>query len=278
MRRKRFATGHVLAMVLWLCVAGCGKQTAPPPSEQANQPASVVLVPAGEFTMGSQESYPTERPPRKVYLDAFYVDKYEVTNAEYQAFVKATGRPEPMGIGLVEGKFVADFRPWRDSQFNKPNQPVVCVGWEDAEAYAKWAGKRLPTEAEWEKAARGATDARAYPWGDDAPDCTLANADNCEKDTTQVGSYPTGASPYGVMDMAGNVFEWTNDWYSAGYYYTSPDSNPQGPTSGMGWVLRGGAFEAYWQWERVAKRYYRGTFDFSNVDIGFRCAAAAPGP
>ncbi|MFA6109846.1 MAG: SUMF1/EgtB/PvdO family nonheme iron enzyme [Candidatus Latescibacterota bacterium] len=184
----------------------------------------VVLVPAGEFTMGANDGSPWEAPMHTVYLDEYSIDQYEVTNAQYLAFVEATGR----------------YRRPADGDFNQPEQPVVQVTWFDATAYCQWAGLRLPTEAEWEKAARG-TDGRNYPWGD-AYDTTRANW-SYANGLRRVGSYPSGGSPYGAYDMAGNAWEWVADW--DGPYPSGKVSNPAGPAGpvyGEKRVLRGGSY------------------------------------
>ncbi|MDP3768234.1 MAG: formylglycine-generating enzyme family protein, partial [Dehalococcoidia bacterium] len=214
----------------------------------------MVLVPAGEFWMGSKD-YDREKPRHRVHLDAFSIDKYEVTNALYGRFIQATGRAAPSY--------------WNDSKWNGSSQPVVGVTWHDADAYCKWAGKRLPSEAEWEKAARG-TDGRKYPWGDQW-DVSKANADNELGKTAAVGSYPGGASPYGAQDMAGNVWEWVADWYDKDYYKQSPERNPRGPDSGQYRVLRGGSWHDAPYYLRTADRSSSAP-DFRNYDLGFRCA------
>ena len=218
--------------------------------------ASMVLIPAGEFWMGSNAGSYDEKPRHKVYLDAFYMDKYEVTNAQYRRFVQETGHREPEGWRLVEIKRYHSgyrkFKPWSDDNLNGDDQPVVCVDWEDAKAYTEWAGKRLPTEAEWEKAARGGLMGKKYPWGNydgrlihdyvnwaispftrgrdgeynRRPVFAASGRDKWEY-TAPVGSFPPNG--YGLYDMGGNVSEWCADWYDDGYYAKSPGRNPVGP-------------------------------------------------
>ena len=218
--------------------------------------AEMVLIPAGSFEMGSNEE-DDEKPVHTVYVDAFYMDKYEVTNVQYQKFMRATGHREP--------------KYWNDSRFNQPNQPVVGVSWHDATAYARWAGKRLPTEVEWEKAARGGLEGRRYPWGN------TINSSNAHYDQdlgtgkpASVGSYsPNG---YGLYDMAGNVGEWCADWGDLDYYSNSPLRNPQGPSTGEWSVLRGGSWDGYTILLRVADRIRSNPADAFNSG-GFRCVS-----
>lgn len=216
----------------------------------------MVLIPAGEFWMGSEDGGADEKPRRRVYLDAFRIDKYELTNSQYERFMQATGRAAP--------------NYWNNGSFNGASQPVVGVSWEDGEAYCKWAGKRLPTEAEWEKAARG-TDGRKYPWGEQW-DSSRANSDESKLGkTAPVGSYPGGVSPYGGHDMAGNVWEWVADWYDQNYYQRAPGRNPKGADSGQLRVLRGGS----WYYDpSFLRSTFRGRNDptFRGNRVGFRCA------
>jgi sulfatase modifying factor 1 len=263
-----------------ICIAGCGGDSEPTTEQNTggnemtigNDGALMVLIPAGEFQMGDafNEGGDGELPVHTVYLDAFYIDKYEVTNAQYKKFVQATGHKEP------EGYISNDWgKPWQDENYNGDNQPVVCVTWDDAKAYADWAGKRLPTEAEWEKAARGGVTGKKYVWGDEWPPPNKAgNFDNRITNDSYTYTAPVGSfkpNGYGLHDMAGNAREWCADWYDSNYYVSSPKSNPTGPSSGQFKGLRGGS----WCFNdpddlRVSVRCWGNPFNYDDVR-GFRC-------
>jgi formylglycine-generating enzyme required for sulfatase activity len=257
-----------------------------PPAKTPSQPQptgehpGMVRIPAGEFTMGSLDndasSSKDEHPQHTVYLDEYWIDQYEVTNRQYKQFCDATSRSYPS-----DPKFSG-----MDNHFtNYPDYPVVNVSWDDASAYARWAGNRLPTEAEWEKAARG-TDGRKYPWGNDEPDAggfyranySGTDSISARRDgfryTSPVGSYERGKSSYGCYDMAGNVWEWCSDWYDENYYGRSSDRNPQGASSGSSRAFRGGCWINYAWVLRCAYRYWGGPAGRWN-GLGFRCARSA---
>ncbi|MBI9044578.1 MAG: SUMF1/EgtB/PvdO family nonheme iron enzyme [Anaerolineaceae bacterium] len=228
----------------------------------------LVAVPAGEFEMGSNED-DNEKPIHTVYLDAYWMDQTEVTNAMYEKCVEAGKCDKPGGSAYGDS--------------NSSDHPVVYVDWNAAQDYCEWAGRRLPTEAEWEKAAQG-TDGRIYPWGNEFDGEKLNYCDvNCDydwadekfddgyADTAPVGSFSKGASPYGALDMAGNVWEWVLDWYDSDYYSSSPSENPQGPSTGEYRVLRGGSWNYDVRFVRSADRHYW-TPSLVDDDVGFRCA------
>jgi formylglycine-generating enzyme required for sulfatase activity len=231
----------------------------------------MVDVPAGEFRMGSTESFidHDERPVHTIYLDEYWIDQTEVTNGMYAKCVTSGACQPPIVFG---SSFRSSY--YDNSQFT--DYPVIYISWYAASAYCAWAGGRLPSEAEWEKAARG-TDERTYPWGNSPPSCSLANYQGCKNDTVAVGSYPAGASPYGVLDMAGNVWEFVKDWYGETYYSQSPASNPQGPAIGDGnyVVLRGGSWVESKNFLRSAYRLDDGR-DNMYPKFGFRCAGSLP--
>ena len=263
--------------------------------------STMVLVPEGEFIMGTSDSqldeitrgnqtlrelFKHEQPQHTVYLDAFYIDKYEVTNAQFEKFVNATGyitdaERENWGFVWEGGHLWPQIQGanWRaplgtgSTIRDKMNHPVVQVSHNDAVAYVKWAGKRLPTEAEWEKAARG-TDGRMFPWGDEWDPKRLNSLELGPRTTTPVGSYPDGASPYGALDMVGNVWESVSDWYNHAYYSTSTQwSNPQGPAHGIHRAFRGACWLNKRHVTRCAHRdNHVSTPDFRVHLGGFRCA------
>lgn len=239
---------------------GNGEQKDPTDQPGFPQPGEMVLIPAGAFNMGIEGANSNERPVHEVYLDAYYIDIFEVTNAEYAKFVAATGRSAPPTLFALD--------------FDGPNQPVGDVSWEDAEAYCKWVEKRLPTEAEWEKAARGA-DERAYPWGNAPLDETRTNYRRKVKQTTPVGSYPDGVSPYGLYDMCGNVWEWVADYWEKEYYQYSPRENPMGPETGDARVIRGGSWVNSGGYVTATVRPDP-NFEHRQGHKGFRCARDAP--
>ncbi len=233
---------------------------------------SMSLIPAGEFQMGSIDGDDHESPVHTVNLDAFYIDQTEVTISQYAACMQA---------GVCDDPNAYKFNDLAYAQY-----PVNNVSWIDANTYCEWRGTRLPTEAEWEKAARGGLDGMSYPWGNDAPVCDLgasngAQFTNCSEPKLEqsiaVGMF--GSNGYGIYDMAGNVLEWVNDWYQSDYYSVYPAgdwaANPQGPEDGTNKVLRGGSYFAY---------PYRLTVSYRNelhpgesfINIGFRCAVSAP--
>ena len=256
-----------------------GKKLA---AERAKLPAhdEMVRIPAGTFLMGSdrkvdRNAYPAEFPQRKVYLDAYEIDKYEVTTVQFLKFVLASNRDPLIDWQYDGGNF----------QETMANHPVMHVSWFDADAYCKWAGKRLPTSAEWEKAARG-EDGRIFPWGNEPAGLSRANfgrtglsgpvRDRPERlllypPIISVDKYENGASPYGVFQMAGNVAELTADWYDPNYYKKAPDRNPKGPEKGTQRAFRGGGWIDSTTTVRPAQR--NGTEPNTKMNwLGFRCA------
>jgi formylglycine-generating enzyme required for sulfatase activity len=234
----------------------------------------MITIPSGEFLMGCDPwdsrspCLDGESPSHIVYLDSYAIDLSEVTNVQYALCVAAEAcRPPDFGDSDLQGA------KYGSADFN--NHPVSSVDWYDARDYCRWVGKRLPTEAEWEKAARGDLDERFYPWGDITPDCALVNFTglngDCPGGTTPVEDYPVGASPYGLLNMAGNVREWVADWYDANYYLSAPPDNPQGSDSGWEKVLRGGSYNSDWIDIRVNRRCHNPPV-FRGSDVGFRCA------
>ncbi|MFO0775103.1 MAG: formylglycine-generating enzyme family protein [Nitrospiraceae bacterium] len=259
---RSFAMLHAALMGMMVV----GVVVAPSWSATVLDPVRMIDIPAGPFLMGTDQDNgrDDERPRRSVYVDQFAIDEVEVTNARYLGFVQATGHrlpPSPYGDGpLSLSPDIAAL-------------PVVQVTWYDAKAYCAWTKKRLPTEAEWEKAARG-TDGRRFPWGNEPADATRARYD-VEWDGTAtmrpVGTLPHGDSPYGVKDMAGNAREWVEDWYDAQYYAASPDRNPVGPSKGIVRVIRGGSWHSPVA-DIASTSRGRGGFALQTHGTGFRCA------
>ena len=262
-------------------------------NRQPRDGSAMVVVPAGEFRMGCDVnnadvygcSANKDTPLHAVWLDGFAIDKYEVTNAQYRACVEAGKCQEPR-------KTVSNQRDsyFYDGRYN--DYPVLFVSHWDAQDYCEYVDKRLPTEAEWEKAARGPVDTRIFPWGNEFPDCTRANFTEdfyddamyyCTNDTLAAGSLPAGASPYGAMDMAGNVFEWVEDNYNEYFYASSPYYNPVN-RSGDYFVMRGGSYRPRMLYQRVTHRHWGHHGDgvgddspyFRNHQVGFRCARSLP--
>jgi formylglycine-generating enzyme required for sulfatase activity len=255
---RTIATGLIIAGVV--CGVAYFSLAHRQPSREVigRDGAPALLVPSGNFTMGDDENSPL----REVYLDAFYIDKFEVTVSRYARFLQTTG-----GVKPPEG--------WAEANSDgTADLPVVGTDWYDADAYCKWAGKRLPTEAEWEKAARG-TDQRIYPWGNDDPTPLRANfgksAENPYKGgLARVGGREAGSSPYGAQDLAGNAAEWVADWFSEGFQ-RGDVRNPKGPDSGAGKVIRGGGW--YDPAERLkSTQRMQATPRHRGDDLGFRCA------
>ena len=263
---RRIRGWGIITAVLAAAWGAAGTPAAAPPRMEAD-PVPMLTIPAGEFLMGSVQgtARTDEWPQRSVYLDAFAIDQVEVTNQRYLAFVTTTGHrnpPNPYGDGALV------------SVTGIEHLPVVQITWYDAKAYCSWAKKRLPTEAEWEKAARG-TDGRLFPWGNEPATSRRANFDREWQDENtlhSVGSLPGGDSPYGVKDMAGNAREWVQDWYDPEYYGHAPDRNPQGPDKkGVVRSIRGGSWHSPVSDITTTARG-RGGFALQTHGTGFRCA------
>jgi serine/threonine-protein kinase len=253
-------------------VGGSEKRAAtprpqPPPGaslhntwKRSTDEKQMVYVPDGTFEMGSTQGHDDEQPLHAVTLDGFWIDRTEVTNSQYARCVAdgACSPPGKLGSGT------------RDSYYGKDefgHYPVINVTWDDSDTYCQWAGGRLPTEAEWEYAARG-PDSLTFPWGNDLPDDTLLNYNENVGDTTQVGAYPGGASWVGAMDMAGNVGEWVADWYAE--YPSEAQTNPKGPKTGDWRLMRGGSWDSKGEYVRAAYRNF-GLPVIRLHRLGFRC-------
>lgn len=254
--------------------------------QENRQSAGIVedmsLIPLGEFLMGSNDGGDFERPLHKVFLDAYYLDITPVTNEQFASFVAATGyrttaehsEDSAQMPGAVQMQVAASWRTFATPE--RKDHPVICVSWYDAVVFAHWAGKRLPTEAEWEKASRGRLEGRLFPWGDSPADDTRANMNGVNPTrqlpppTTPVKSFPPNG--YGLYDMAGNVWEWCSDWYEDGYYTLSPERNPLGPELGQLRVRRGASWNVREDFRlRCANRGAMPPGSFW-PNIGFRCA------
>jgi len=260
-RMLAWAAVFLLAAGLRLAMAAEGDR---PKETIAKDGVPMVLVPAGTFWMGLPEGVglDDEQPRHKVSLDAYYIDKYEVTTERYAKFLEFAGWQKPLNWDMV--KFP-----------DHATRPVVGVTWSDADAYCRINGRRLPTEAEWEKAARG-TNERPFPWGENKPDATLALFGQMTKFSydllTPVGSYPGGEGPYGAFDLAGNVAEWVQDWYDGEYYREGPEKNPQGPRKGQYKMVRGGSWSDMPVYLLSGSRTSKVPPETRNAFIGFRCA------
>ncbi|MEE8259816.1 MAG: SUMF1/EgtB/PvdO family nonheme iron enzyme [Nitrospinaceae bacterium] len=266
----------MLSTILSLALTS-GAWGTPPKKVAPSSYSGMVFIPQGSFEMGSRKSLREldpvaifqadrhmlgpEDPAHEVILDAYYIDLYEVTNADFKKYLEATG-----------SKTLP--RYWKDAHFNQPTQPVVGTTWKEAQACCQSKNKRLPTEAEWEKAARGKRPVK-YPWGNEEPDKTRLNFNNQIGKTSPVGSFPEGKSDYGVFDLSGNVAEWVQDWHFPEYYLFSPKENPPGPDKGHYKIIRGGNWKN--NAEDVRLTYRNATVPKArSKTVGFRCVADAP--
>jgi len=260
-------------LLTWIILAGCGT-VVDLDVEQLTEPddgilvSSLVLVPGGDFTMGCDPATDTacdddEYPIHPVTLSSFYIDRFETTQATYEKCVTNGGCTEPSSEVAA-----CNWDPVQNTDL-----PVVCVTFAQARAYCDWRGLRLPTEAEWERAARG-TNMSLYPWGDSLPDCTRANSSECGEQLMDAGALPDGATPDGLLDMAGNAGEWVSDWYNPDYYESARRQDPAGPASGDYRVIRGGMMTLDSRYLRSSNRSADDPTLF-RFSVGFRCAAAA---
>lgn len=258
--------------IRWLTMIALMLAGIPQPAPAAEQlmiekdPVEMVTIPAGPFIQGSraEEGRTDEQPRRKVFLDSYAIDKYEVSNARYMKFLEETLHKPPLNV-FAE-------RPFNEEE-GIAELPVVQVTWHDAVDYCFWAGKRLPTEAEWEKAARGPDD-RLYPWGDEPPTNQRTNYEKDwegKKTFVEVTALPEGQSSFGIMNLSGNVREWVQDWYDSEYYTSAPDKNPKGPEKGILKVIRGGSWRSFDTDLRTTSRG-KGGFALKTHGIGYRCA------
>lgn len=290
MLETKFKIALLLAVLFLtsLPIFGIMRGTSPPP-EQPDQPAldesssqapgdrssaeepvkeDMVLIPAGPFIRGTNTGGYDEKPERSIVLDAFSIDRFEVTNHHYQTFVTATGHRK----AAPPSRYAKNLTRMRGI-----NQPATYVSWEDASDYCRWKGKRLPTEAEWEKAMRG-VDGRLWPWGNQ-PDPLASNWGSAKdgfEATAPVGFFTRDVSTFGVADGAGNVMEWVADWYGEEAYRDAAVTNPKGPDHGVYRVLRGGGYTTHGTDIRITSRS-KMVPDFRDETIGFRCAISGSG-
>ncbi len=270
---RLWLSAFVLGVLAFAILSGCGPgqvTTAGPLISETGAVSSrdgmtQIYVPAGKFKMGTA-NHLDEEPIHSVYLNAYWIDQTEVTNAMYEQCVDESQCQPPASVSSYTRK-----QYYGNAEYG--NYPVIYVTWDDASQYCEWAGRHLPTEAQWEKSARG-TDGRTYPWGNNTASDGLLNFLFDVGDTSAAGSYSAGASPYGVLDLAGNVWEWVADWYDSIYYSISPESNPSGPPTGTAHVVRGGSWLNHQFLVRSALRIYYKP-DSAYFNLGFRCAADA---
>jgi formylglycine-generating enzyme len=249
--RLHSSTFWLILMASMTCLGGC--------NQQPEGDSDTVAVPAGWFLMGSDDGRRSNQPQHRVYLDSFFIQRIEVSREEFARFVDATSYQAAGWEGI--------------SDESDANLPVVGVLWQDASAYCEWTGMRLPSEAEWEKAARG-EDGRNYPWGAEWDSARANTADGGPMALQPVESHPNGASTYGALNMAGNAAEWVADYFSFDYYLNAPAHNPEGPSQIMDHVIRGGS---YLSPSEYATTYFRDSSHSvrPNQRVGFRCALSA---
>jgi formylglycine-generating enzyme required for sulfatase activity len=254
---------HYDSLIVREVKASTFEALATPVAPTPTPPEGMALIPAGYFKMGSSSGQANERPEHPVFLDAFYLDLYEVTNAQYRECVKALGCTQT-GPNSVTRQGYRD-----DPAYD--NYPLISVTWDQADAYCKWAGQHLPTEAQWEYAASGPENF-TWPWGDTFKAALMPAA---ETDTQPVGSYSDGVSPFGIFDMAGNVAEWVADDYDEAFYANSPSSNPFSTNVSAGRIFRGGSFGKQSGSSYTTSRRDGNIRTYSDVRVGFRCAQDA---